>query len=101
MANLIPFAFESVTVSTSAVGLTSATYAPAGEQAAVEAFVTVETAAIAYLFDGTTPTVGATILGHQASSTASFRIRSASDIQNFLAIRTGGSDATIRVTYFR
>jgi len=100
---LTAFASESVTVSTSAVGLTAASYAPAGQQAARQAFITVESDEIRYWLDGTAPT---STVGHFASTTPPENrivLNSLSDITNFRAILdTGaGGDATLRVSYFR
>lgn len=93
-----PFAFESVTVSTVSIGFTSATYAPSGAQPADLAVVSTETAGIRYRTDGSAPTAA---IGHAMASDSEFVVCGRAAIVNFRGIRSGGSDATIRVTFFR
>jgi len=89
------FNYEAVTVSSSAVGLTSTKYNPSGHKAQV-AFITVEDAQIRFRYDGTDPTSSE---GHIADVGDVIKIEGYDNIANFKAIRTGSSDATIRVTY--
>jgi hypothetical protein len=96
--------YEKVTISNAVKQLTVAEYSdvdtPSGsKQDAQEAFVTVEaTNGFRYTFDGTAPEASTT--GHLAAGSSSFTIIGFNAIQNFKAIREGGSDAVIHVTYF-
>lgn len=92
------FAYEEITVSTTAIGFTVATIKPTGHTRAVYALVTCEDAAVRFTMDGTTPT---TSLGHLLSAGSSLELESPNTISRFLAIRDGGSDATLRVSYGR
>ena len=87
---------EAVTVTDTAGGLTKSKYltAPPG----VAAVLTVETAPLRYLVDGTTPTAST---GHVANPTSAILLRNPSELDNFSAIRTGSTSATLRVTYYR
>lgn len=91
------FAFESVTVSTVAKALTAATYAPTGEVAAAIALVQVEAQPLRWSV-ASTPTAA---IGHAAVDTNVIRLCGGADIAAFLAIRSGGTDSVLRVTYFR
>jgi len=89
------FAYESITVSNTAVGFTPSVYNPTGHKAQV-AFVTCEDASIRFRIDGTAPTASE---GHLLNSGDSTTIEGYENIKNFKAIRTGASNATLRVTY--
>jgi|SRR6185503_19569010 len=91
------FAFESVTVSTVAKALTTATYAPTGQTAASVAIVQVEAQPVRWSV-ASTPTAA---IGHAAVDTNVIKLCGIADITAFLAIRSGGTDSTLRVTYFR
>jgi len=91
----IAFAYESITVSSSAVGFTSSVYKTSSHTAQV-AFITCEDAQIRYRYDGTNPTASE---GHILNSGDTLLIEGLTNIENFRAIRTGASDAKIRVTY--
>lgn len=93
------FAFESVIVAGTAIGLTQATYNPTGEPGAEHALITVEDAQIRWRADGDAdPTATA---GHVAEPGDAFKLQSSQSIKNFKAIRTGGVSATIRITFLR
>lgn len=83
--------------------LTAAEYDPTtstsetGRQAR-RAMITVETAAARYTLDGTAPT---TALGHLLAIGQIVFIDGINNIRRFRAIRTTGSSADLRVTYFR
>lgn len=99
------FARETVTVSSSPVGLTASVYSAHGEAVidrvtAKEAFVTVENAAIRITFEGTAPNDGSDI-GHVIPAGSGFNIYGFGNIKNFRAIRIGDTDAVLNVTYFR
>lgn len=96
----IAFAFESITVDNTAggVGLTASTYRPAGAAQAEVAFVTVEDGPCRYRYDGGTPT---STVGHKASNGTILVLKGQHQMDNFKAIRTGTTDATLRVSYER
>ncbi len=96
--DLTAFAFESVTVSDTAGGLTAATYNPAANGRAQRAYITVETAQIRYRLDGTDPTAS---VGHILEVGDILIIDGNANIANANFIRTGGTSGTIRVTYER
>ena len=91
------FAFEQVTVSTVAVGLTAATLSPTNAPAAKSAFCTVETNGIRIRESGT-PTAA---IGHPKAAGAEFVVQGVNNLLNLKAIRSGGADATLTCTYYR
>lgn len=91
------FAFETVTVAGTAIGGTSATYAPATYGPACRAFITVETASIRWRCDGTAPTAS---VGHLAVAGDSIEIEGIANVANFKAIRVTDS-AAMQITYSR
>lgn len=95
------FDFETVTVSNVVTQLTGTKYNPIGDVAdASEAHITVEaTNALRYTLDGTTPVAATT--GHFLAGGASLTIYGGGNIRNFKAVRDGGTNAIIQVTYFR
>lgn len=60
--------------------------------------VYVETAQIRYLTDGTAPTATTGIV---ANPTDEIKLRNASELENFRAIRTGATSGAIQVVYYR
>ncbi len=93
-----PFAYETITVADTAVGLTSATYKPSEKFFAVKAILTLETAQIRFRIDGTAPT---STEGHLLEVGEILTLESYDEISKFKAIRTGGTSGTLRVTYLR
>jgi hypothetical protein len=89
------FNYEKLTVSNTAIGLTSSAYT-SGDKTAQIAFITIETNDVRYTYDGTTPT---TSIGHYALAGSAITLFGTHDIQNFRVIRATGSDAAISVTY--
>lgn len=94
------YAFEKITVSSSAVGFTSATYtvaegATGPRKTPAWALVTVETNSIRYRTDGSDPT---STDGHLLTAGDALVLDHPRDVQKFKAIRVS-SDATIQVTY--
>lgn len=87
-----PINHESVTVSNTAVGITT-TVADGILPAA--AIITVETASIRYCVDGTT--AEATV-GHRADPGDVIELTDRGEVTNFSAYRKDGTDATIKVT---
>lgn len=99
-----PFGHEKLTVSTTALGFTAAelrvTTAGASTDVAVEALVSTEDAPIRFTLDGTTP-VDATDTGHVLASGDSMILYGEDALRKFRAVRSGGTDAVVNVTYFR
>ena len=91
----VAFGYESLPVSDTAKALTPSKYNTSVHTATV-AFITVEDAQIRFRYDGTDPTSSE---GHIADVGDVIKIEGYNNIANFKAIRTGSSDATIRVTY--
>lgn len=102
------FAFESITVSTTAIGFTAATVVPSKAPSARAAFCTLEAgsaASIRYRFDGTDPTSS---IGHYALAAVvgtadeqTFSLQGINNLLRFRAIRQGATDVTLRCTYLR
>ena len=83
-------AYESLSVSSTAVTLTAATY-----EARPYAFITVETAQIRFRLDGTAPTATE---GHLAEPGDIIHLRNHDQLEDFQAIRTS-ADAVIKCAY--
>lgn len=96
-----PYDFESITVSSSAVGLTPGCYnASSSLQPLREAqyvIITSETNDIRYRFDGVDPTAS---VGHKLVSGSSMVLLGIASIRQFKAIAVT-SDGTLMVTYER
>lgn len=84
-------ASESITVSTSSVGLTTATITGLNE-----AHITVETAAVRYWLDGSDPTAA---VGHALAIGGILDLDSSESMENIRFIRRDGSDAVLRCSY--
>ena len=84
-------AYEAVTVATTSIGFTAATY---GDR--THALVTVETAAIRFRLDGTAPTATE---GHIAEPGDIIELSERHEIVNFRGIRRDGTSATIRASF--
>lgn len=87
-----PTNHESVTVSSTAVGIT-ATVSDGVLPAA--ALISVEDASIRFCVDGTTATAS---VGHRADPGDLIELIDRSEVTNFSAIRKDGTDATLKVT---
>lgn len=83
--------FETVTFSSTAVGLSTATIAPPGGQMTV-CVGKVETAAIRIRFDGGAPTAS---VGTPIGVGETFRIGGQGSLQSFRGIKSGASDASV------
>ncbi len=95
---LRPAAYEEITISSAAKKLTEATYNISGWGIAQKAVVQVLDAGIRVKLDGTDPSAST---GFAESQGSSFALESVSEIINFRAIRKGGSDGKIIVTYYQ
>jgi len=93
------FASETKTISSTAAGLTAATYAPGtGGPQVRRALITVDSAPIRWWADGSTPT---TTTGHLSNIGDVINLAGPNDIRNFRAIRAGATDAKVQVSYER
>lgn len=92
-----PYAFETITVSTAAIGFTTATM-QAGDLSPGLAVVTVESNPIRFRVDGTVPT---STVGHLSVAGDVLTVCGGSSVGRFSAIRQGASNATLTVTYYR
>jgi len=99
------FAFETITVSSAAIGFTAATIRPSGQVAARYAFCTLAADNIRYRYDGSDPTatVGHYLIPSTTAPMAEFTLFGYNNISKFRAILdTGaGGDATLSCTYSR
>lgn len=91
------FAFEAITVSTTAIGFTAATISPTNAPGAKSAFCSVEAQPIRYRLSGT-PSAGS---GHPKLAATDLTVVGINNMLTFRAIRSGGTDATLSCTYFR
>ena len=96
-----PNCYESITVSTTAIGFTLAEIKPNTgifkDMECHEVFCTLETASIRYCVDGTTAT---TDVGHLVSAGQTITIRNKESIKNFSAYRDATTDGVLKVTFF-
>jgi hypothetical protein len=88
----VPYDFESITVST-----TAKTLNPLKSVHATKAFITVEAQPIRVRYDGITPTATE---GHLYAAATTIILTNKTEIINFMAIRQGASDATLKITYY-
>ena len=103
---LVPYAYENITASTSSIGFTAATIVqsdgnPTRPRArrAKSAFVTVEAQSVRVRWDGGDP-VAATS-GHLLVAGDSIEFTGEGTLPKVRFIREGGTDSTLRVTYAR
>lgn len=102
--HLTPYAYEAITVSATAVGLTASKIEPNSSVAEKDLGkaklirISVETDKVRFREDGTDPTSSE---GHELSQGDWYFIANLQQAKQFKAIRSGSSDATLRVTYFR
>ena len=102
--SLTPMNHESVSVddTVGGVALTATKYftheAGGIHTYAVEALITAETAETRWTVDGTAPT---TTVGHLLSVGSGLLLQGTAAITAFRAIKTGGTNATFKVTYFK
>lgn len=102
-------AFETIGTTTSSIGFTAAYLNNTGVKNSngtwglpKAVLISVETAAIRFTVDGTTPTVtSGTAAGHLMNSGDSYVIRGYRNIEKFRCINAvGSSGAVVKVTYF-
>lgn len=98
--------YEKITPGATATGISSSLLnpntSPQVDNPAVAALVTVESNAINFTLDGTTPTnTSGGSVGHKLDADQSFMIRGKEAVQNFECIdRVSGSNAAVKVTVF-
>ena len=85
------YAFESLTVSTTALALTENL-----SELADQVFITIETNAVRYRLDGQNPT---TSVGHTLESGDVLELKGRYEIDKFRVIRRDAADATARVSF--
>lgn len=95
------YAHETLAVSTAVKTLTAGTFEPTDflPVRCRGALITVHAQPLRYTLDGTSPVAATT--GHVAASGAEIFIKGYHNVKNFKAIRDGGTDSQIGVTYFR
>lgn len=95
------YAHETVTVSTAVKTLTGSVYEPTSPDVprCRGALITVHAQPLRYTLDGTNPVAATT--GHYAAVGTELFIKGYGNVKNFKAIRDGGTDAAIGVTYFK
>jgi hypothetical protein len=91
----VGFGYEVQTVSTTALALTASEYV-SGDRKAQVAHITVETNPINYTYEGTTPTAA---VGHNLIAGSTLTLAGYANIVAFRMIRSGGADATVKITY--
>ena len=96
-ARLVAIDRETVAVTNTAGGLTAAKIRPGSGAQVHFAQITVETAQLRYTVEGTTAT---TSIGHIGDIGDVIEVWGGSDMDNFSAIRTGSTSASLQVTYF-
>lgn len=93
--------FESLTVSTAALGVTASKLLINQEggfrKRAVKAFITVESQPVRFRIDGTDPTAA---VGHPLAAGDSISIEGEQNVSRLRLIRSGASDATVQVTLY-
>ena len=96
IGKLIPFNFETITVSTAAIGFTASILA--SDPKPKKIIITVETQQIRYRMDGTDPSA---TVGHLLNPMDSLVLEGYSQLNGTKFIRKGSADATIMVSYLR
>lgn len=95
--NLAVLSFETITVSSTAIGATAATAFPTAADSAIYAVFTTETNSLRWRADGIAPTAA---VGHLVAASSTIEVCGTVTLKRFLMIRTT-SDATVSVTYFK
>jgi hypothetical protein len=89
-----PRAYESITVATTAIGITSSLLSPNRRRAVL----TAETAQMRFRVDGTDPTSSE---GHLLEVGDTLELDQQEEMLNFRAIRTGSTSGVLKVTVYR
>lgn len=94
----VAFAFETISATASALGLTASTYKPASAAIAQEAFITLSGGDIRYRYDGTDPSA---TVGHILSDGGFLRLKGEHQLANFKFILTGTRTGVLSISYER
>jgi hypothetical protein len=96
------FAYETLTVSTTALSLTAATYDTVASAStagrAQKAFITANDQPARFRWDGGTPTAS---VGHKLAAGETIVVTGIVNMRNFRIIREGATDVNLAVTYER
>jgi|SRR5581483_7457631 len=92
------FGYETLTVSTTALGPTSSVYAPSGQTPASVALIAVSAQGVNLRYDGGDPTA---TIGIPLAAGATFLVLGVANVAQIRLIRNGGADATVHLTYER
>lgn len=95
VGNYTAFGYEALTVSTTALALSASEYI-SGDRKAQVAHITVESNPVNYTYEGTTPTSS---VGHNLTAGSTLTLSGYANIAAFRVIRSGGADATVKITY--
>lgn len=94
-----PYDYESITVGTTPVGLTTSKCSPEGQPSGRAAFLTLEGAEARYRLDGGNPSATE---GHLwGIGTVPLAIFGADTLRSFRVVQAGASPATMQVSYAR
>lgn len=96
---LIPYAKETLTISSTALGLTESVYKTGQHEDIQRAYITVEDASIRYWTDGSDPVAGSE--GHLVPAGSAIELTLHESVNKFKAIRDGSTDAVLQITYER
>ena len=96
IGKLVGYDMEEITITSVAIGLTTSKLTTTPKPK--EVFIQCETAQCRYFYDGTTPT---STSGFILNPLDTVRIKGHSNLNNFLAIRTGTTSAKLTVCYER
>ena len=96
IGKLFGYDMEEITVASVAIGLTSSKLTTSPKPK--EVFIQCETAQVRYYYDGTTPTSSS---GFLLNPYDTVRMKGYSNLNNFLAIRTGATSAKLTICYER
>ena len=94
----LPYDFESIAVTATVIGLTTAKLSPNSAPPPTAALLTLETAAIRFRMDGVEPT---TSEGHLMSSGDQLTLSSIDQLRKFRAIRDTNTSGVLKVTYLQ
>lgn len=93
--NYTGFAYEALTVTTAVKTPTAATIV-SGDKKARVAYITVESNPINFTYDGTTPSA---TVGHNLTAGSTLILTGYANIAALKMYRSGGADATVKITY--
>jgi len=95
--SVMPFAFETITVSTASIGFTAGTAFPSGDIPSVMAIATTETNSLRFRADGLAPSA---TVGHLVTAGQTIEVCGTQAMRTFRMIRAS-ADATVSVSFYR